>query len=168
MTAINSGSKNSVAAMKLLNCVYSDKAIFNKLIFGLEGVHYKKISENRVEPVEKSKYLYAANAWVYGNQFNAYYMPGQKDGVWEETDKLNRNSNISKLMGFVFDPTPVQAEIAQVAAVNKEFKNVDFTAKDVEQYAKDSTDKAMAAGSGKIAAELQKQIDAWAKANGKK
>lgn len=161
MTAINVNSKNPEAAMKLLNLVYTDKEIFNQLIFGLEGVHYTKTGENSVEPVADSKYNYTAYAWRIGNQFNAYYLPGQADGTWEATDKLNREAQISVLRGFTFNPAKVQAELAQVAAVKKEYLNSQFTTNDIDKYIAEYTDKLNQAGLPNIVKELQAQIDAW-------
>lgn len=161
MTAINVNSKNPEAAMKVLNLVYTDKEIFNMLLFGLEGVHYNKTDENSVESVTDTKYNYSAYAWRLGNQFNAYYLPGQEDGLWEETAKLNNEAEISKLRGFSFNPTNVQAELAQVAAVNKEYFNGQYTTTDIDSYITERSAKLERAGMPAVIAELQKQMDAW-------
>lgn len=164
MTAINVNSKNSEAAMKLLNLIYTDKEIFNELLYGIEGEHYTKTGENSVElttsPAD-SKYTFSGYGWMLGNQFNAYYMPGQAEGLWEETDKLNREAEISPLRGFVFDPTNVQSEMAQVGAVVKEYANGQFTAKDIDSYIAERNAKMEQAGLSAIMEETQKQIDAW-------
>lgn len=161
MTAININSKNKEAAMKLLNLVYTDKEIFNELLFGIEGTHYTKTGENSAEPIADSKYNYSAMAWKLGNQFNAFYLPGQADGLWEATDKLNREAQVSVLRGFTFNPTNVQAEIAQVAAVKKEYLNAQYTTKDIDGYIAEYNDKLNQAGLPNIEKELQAQIDAW-------
>jgi putative aldouronate transport system substrate-binding protein len=168
MTGFSSTSIHPEAAMKLYNVLYSDKEIFNMLLFGLEGDHYKKVGDNRIEPVEGSKYFYGGNAWAYGNQLLAYYLPGQKDGTWDETEDLLNNAVVSPLRGFYFDPTPVQAELAQCDAVIKEFKNMDYVAADIDVFISDITGKLKAAGMETVAAEFQKQVDAWAASVGKK
>lgn len=161
MTAVNINSKNPEAAMKLLNLVYTDKEIFNELLFGLEGTHYTKTGENSVEPAEDSTYNYSAYAWKIGNQFNAWYLPGQEEGLWEETDKLNREAQVSVLRGFTFNPSNVQAELAQVSAVNKEYFNGQFTANDIDAFITEKKEKLEQAGLPVIVEELQKQIDTW-------
>lgn len=161
MTAINVNSKHPAEAMKLLNTIYTDKEIFNELLFGLEGVHYNKTAENHVEPVENTKYYYGTEAWKFGNQFNAWYLPGQADGLWEATDKMNREAQVSVLRGFVFNPENVQAELAQLAAVTKEFKNMQYVADDIEKYIQDKNQKLEQAGIMTVLEEVQKQVDAW-------
>lgn len=161
MTAINVNSKNPEAAMKLLNLVYTDKEIFNELLFGIEGVHYNKTGENSAESVAETKYNYSAYAWRMGNQFNAHYLPGQEDGLWLETDKLNCEAQVSILRGFTFNPANVQAELAQIAAVNKEYKNGQFTTKDIDKFIEEKNNKLKQAGLDKVLEELQKQIDEW-------
>lgn len=164
MNAINVNSKNPEAAMKLMNLMYTDKEIFNELVFGIEGEHYTKTGENSVEltsNASESKYTFSGYAWMLGNQFKAYYMPGQADGLWEETDKLNKEAQISPLRGFVFDPSNVQSELAQVGAVVKEYANGQFNAKDIDAYIAERNAKMEQAGLSAIMEETQRQIDAW-------
>lgn len=78
-----------------MNLVYSDKEIYNELLFGIEGEHYKKTGENSVEVIDSTKYDFSGYGWMLGNQFNAYYLPGQAEGVWEQTDELNRAAEVS-------------------------------------------------------------------------
>lgn len=161
MTAVNVNSKNPEAAMKLLNLVYTDKEIFNELLFGLEGTHYEKTGENSAQPVTDSKYNYSAYGWKMGNQFNEWYLPGQEEGLWEATDKLNREAQVSVLRGFMFNPANVQAEIAQIAAVDKEYYNGQYTAEDIDKYISERNEKLEQAGLNKVIEELQNQIDTW-------
>lgn len=161
MTAINVNSKHPVEAMKLLNLIYTDKEIFNELLFGLEGVHYTKTGENSVEPMADTKYNLGSYAWKLGNQFNAWYLPGQAEGIWEETDKLNNEAQISALRGFTFDPTNIQSELAQLGAVVKEFANGQYDAKDIDAYIAERNAKMEQAGLAKVMEETQRQIDAW-------
>lgn len=161
MTAINVNSKNPEAAMKLLNLVYTDKEIFNELLFGLEGVHYNKTGDDSIELVEDSGYCLGTQAWKLGNQFNAWYMPGQEEGTWEATDELNRSSEISPIRGFTFNPENVQAEIAQINAVVAEFKNGQYTTDDIDQYIADRNAKLEEAGLQTVMDECQRQLDEW-------
>lgn len=160
MTAINVNSKNPEAAMKLLNLVYTDKEIFNELLFGIEGVHYNKTGDNSIEPISDT-YAYGTMAWALGNQFNAYLLPGQEEDLWTKTDELNRTATVSPLRGFTFNPENVQAELAQLAAVVAEFKNGEYITDDIEQFIVDRTAKLEAAGLNTVLEEVQRQVDEW-------
>ena len=77
ITAISRTSKNPERAMMLYNLLYTDKTLYNILCFGIEGTHYTKISDNTIDVAQNSAY-FPNTAWLFGNQFNAYYMKGQK------------------------------------------------------------------------------------------
>ncbi len=167
MTAINKNSKNPDRAMMLIDLVYTDKDVFNTLIFGMENTHYTKVSQNEVKVPDDSKYKMGNMAWMLGNQFNAYYMNGQKPGTWEETDKINKEAKVSIIRGFTFDPEPVKNELAQITSVNKEFDKMMYNP-DFERMYNSWLEKLNKAGIQKVVDETQRQIDEWAKANGKK
>ena len=161
MTAVNINSEHPEEAVKLLNLVYTDKEIFNELLFGIEGTHYNVVSENHVEVVPDATYNFGPNAWRIGNQFNAWYMPGQEDGLWEATDKLNKEATVSALRGFTFDQSNVQAEMAQLAAVAAEYKNGQFTTNDIEAFITEYQGKMEQAGILTVVDEVNRQIEEW-------
>ena len=130
------------------------------LVYGIEGTHYKKIGENRIEIVPDTGYILAS--WSVGNVFNSYLFQGQDDNVWEETIKQNESAKTSLLMGFNFDPEPVKAEIAQCQSVIDEYTPGLWTGSvDPDTYLPQFIDKLMSSGSDRIIAEEQKQIDVW-------
>ena len=162
MTAVNVNSKHPEAAIKLLNLLFTDKEVFNMLLYGIEGVHYNKIDETHAQKVENTKYNYSGQAWRLGNQFLAYYSPTQVDGTWEATAEMNRTAQVSPMRGFVFDATNVQAELAQISAVTKEYSDaLAYVAEDIEAYIAERAAKLETAGLSKVVAEVQAQLDAW-------
>lgn len=161
MTAVNVNSKHPVEAIKLLNLVYTDKEIYNELLFGLEGVHYKTVEENHVEVLPDSKYNLSGYSWKMGNVFNAWYVPGQEDGLWEATDKLNKEATRSTLRGFTFDNANVQAELAQLSAVEAEYKGGQYVTADIESWMQEYKDKLVQAGIDTLKDEVNSQIEAW-------
>ena len=168
MTAINVNSKNPEAALKMYAAFWLDEEIFNTFLYGIEGEHYTKVSENRVEQIADSGYNRSGCGWMVGNNFNQWLMPGQEDGVWEETEAINRSAVPAVLTGFTFNTEPVSTEIAQISTVAGEYSNQFLYADDVDAWYKEFYDKLKAAGVDKVVEEAQKQIDAWAAANGKK
>ena len=161
MTAINYASKNPEAALKMYTVMWTDPEIYNILVFGIEGEHYTKVAENRVEQIADSGWSVAGMfGWQLGNQFNAMVLPGQGDDIWVETDALNKNAIQSKLAGFSWDSTEVSTELAQLTAKMAELpspwmNNVDYTT------VYDSwTTEMDSIGGVELKANLQEQIDA--------
>lgn len=164
MTAIGADSKNPELAMKLIELVNTDKQLYNLLCYGLEGKHYSFNEEGKlVSGFEVTKYQPASD-WVFGNQFNAYVSEGMSDTVWEETEQMNNESQVSPIFTFEEDITPYKSEVAQIASVNSEYENSFIYIKDDEQYEarlEEYISKLNAAGQQKVLTELQKQLDAY-------
>ena len=167
MTAINANSENPEAAIKLLGVMWTDKEIFNMLVFGLEGEHYTKVGENKVELIEDSGYDRSSLAWSFGNQFQAYEMMGQRDGIWEETAVLNAQAEPSHLAGFNNDLTSVETESAQVSSVVTEYTTQLICAEDFDACLEEYREKLKAAGIDKVVEVTQKNINEWRAENGK-
>ena len=123
MTAVNALSKHPEEALRMLEIMNTDAEIFNMLNFGVEGVNYNKDEKGKVALIDESGYFYNS-AWAIGNQFNALLMSNQEDGIWEATDKLNREAEITPINGFSFSNANVTTEIANVAAVRSEERRV--------------------------------------------
>ena len=147
--------------MELLNLVNTDPEVYNLLCYGIEGEHYNKTGDNRIELVENSGYQPNVD-WAFGNQFNAYLKGDQPDDVWEQTIALNESSEVSPLLGFVFDQEPVQNQIAQCqSVVDQYYKSIVTGSVDPDQYIPEFLDKLEQAGASEIIAEKQSQLDEW-------
>lgn len=110
LNVISRTSKNPEKAIKVLEKLNTDTELYNLLVFGLEGKHYEKISDEVVRPIENSGYK--MDAWKFGNQFNAFYKEGQSTDTWDKTIELNDNAAISPIWGFNFKSAPVKNEIS--------------------------------------------------------
>lgn len=168
MLGINVNSKNPEAAVKLINLLWADAELFNELMFGLEGVHYNKVGEDRVEVIEGSDWNLYVNDWSYGNQFSRWKLPSEPDDIWDAIYEQNVTALVSPLRGFSADTSNLQVEIAQVSAVKKEYsKQLRYAESDAEyeklreEYVKKMKD----AGADTICEEIQKQVDEWIAAN---
>jgi len=161
MQAISKNSKNPERAMKFINLLNTDKELYNAISYGVEGKHYKKVSDNVVQINKDGGYAPNAN-WVFGNTFNAYLVEGMDPSVMEQTKKENESATKSPLMGFKFDNTPVMAEIANLATViDEHLPGLDTGTVDPNTNLKVFQDKLKQAGIEKIIDEMAKQIEAW-------
>lgn len=159
--AISRTSKNPEKALELLELVNTDKELYNLLVFGIEGKHYEKIGENRIKPVENS--TYRNSAWLMGCQFNAYFLEGQEETVWEETKEYNATAKRSPLWGFTLDTNPIKTEIAQTTAIADEYEYISMGQEDPENVYDEFFDKMEKAGMSKIIDEIQRQVDEFIK-----
>jgi putative aldouronate transport system substrate-binding protein len=160
LTAINRNSENKERAMMLIELMNTDKELYNLMVYGIEGTHYKKVGENRIEPIPDAKYK--NNAWELGCQFNAYLLPGQVDDVWEVTKKGNAEAKKPPMHGFTFDKNNLKTEQANITALTKENKAIFYGLIDnYEAKLLELRDKLVKAGMTKYKEEAQRQIDEY-------
>ena len=157
--------------MKLLNLLQSDKELYNLLTFGIEGEHYTKTGDDRIEtPYESgqgtSDDKYGLWKWIIGNTHLAYQTQAEPDGYKEWVfDEVNSTDKHSRLMGFVPDTSKIESSIAQVNAVKSEYFGslASGSMSDWESTYNEWMEKVKAAGNEEIKAELQRQIDEFLK-----
>jgi putative aldouronate transport system substrate-binding protein len=159
MTALPKTSRNPEKALQMWNLFNIDEELFNMLVYGLEGQDYVKTGENRIEPIENG---YSLPAWMLGNQFTAYLLPGQPDDVWQETIRLNEIAKPNPLNGFVMDVSDLKVEVANIQAVGEEFdKILKNGLADVEETIARKNKKMKEAGYEKVVAAVEKQLAQW-------
>lgn len=164
MMAITKNSKNPERAMMLLNLMYTDKTLLNMAVFGIEGKHYTKVNDNTIEPIKDSPFYPGAVAWRFGNQFLDYLKPTEDPKKWEILKKFNESSIPMNTLGFTFDSSNLQTEMAAIVNVSKEYQPVILTgAVDPDVYLPKYMAKLKEAGIEKVATELQKQYDEFLK-----
>lgn len=166
LTAISRTSENPERAMMFLNQLFTDPVLFNLIAMGIEGVHYNMDGKYAV-PVENCGYNPNSD-WAIGNTFLAHLRVGQSETVFEETAEINNTANVSPLMGFNFDATPVQNELAAMASVVDEYKyTLRSGAVDPDTILPEIRAKLETAGLNIAKEEMQRQINEWKAANGK-
>ena len=114
------------------------------------------------------------NAVPYTWQYGWYYWnlggltvskvpEGTDPNFASDLAKMNMEATPSDLMGFAFDPAPVETEIAACKNVNKEFMNTLTLgqAEDVDKVVDEYIKKLKDNGIEKIVAEANKQIQEW-------
>jgi putative aldouronate transport system substrate-binding protein len=161
LIGISKQSKNPDRSAMFLELINTDKQLYNLMTYGIENKHYKKVSDNLIEQVKDSGFDQSGISWMFGNQFNAYYKAKEDVGNWEKTEEINKATQYSPLMGFVFNQEPVKNEVAACNAVKDEFKNMFTGFGDVEKDYPKFIDKLKKAGIEKVTAEAQKQVDAF-------
>ncbi|MGM0881370.1 MAG: ABC transporter substrate-binding protein [Bacillota bacterium] len=161
MQAISKTSKNPERALMFLNLLNTNKELLNLVSYGIEGKHYTRVSADTIKPIENGGYN-PNITWVLGNGFLADMQEGQSQEVRELTLKENSEAESSPILGFTFDPGPVQTEIANIMAVNDEYgPPLNTGAVSADEKLAVYIEKRKEAGIDKVIAEVQKQLDAW-------
>ncbi len=170
LQAINVNSQNAENAIKLLELVNTDSTLINLLSFGIEGVHYEKLTENTIHKFSKAEHEakgtsgYGVEAWIFGNVFNGYAVEGNSDDIWVQTKAVNDGAKKSPILGFSADMEPIKTEMNNCNSIVTEYMDkmneglVDPIATNNEML-----EKLKLAGVDKIIGELQRQIDEWVK-----
>ncbi len=159
-TVIGRNSKNPEKAMALLNYINTDSEILNLLSFGIEGENYEKIGENQYRFFNTNHdERYEIWTWALGNVFNGLSGADEPADVWQQTIEYNDKARLSRLVGFSIDDSNIRTELAQMETVLKEYAVREKGALDPKDYYDKFLAKMHEAGSDKVVAEYQKQID---------
>lgn len=168
MNAISSTSKNPARAMKFIELLRTDEEVHNILQFGVEDVHYIKDLDNpnRIASfISGSGYDNRNFGWGLGTEFISYLIEGQEDNLWEEVQNINKNTPMTKLIGFNFSVTDsvLKQKISNCkAVVNKyitAFEKAQFKDKDstYQQFMKELKE----AGSEDVIKAKQSQLNGF-------
>lgn len=166
LQAISRTSKNPERALMFLDLVNSDPELYNLLVYGIEGEHYTKVEDNRIELIPDSGYSTGV-PWMIGNTFNGYLTGDTEATVYEETQELNETAEASRIMGFNFNPEKVATQISQCATVTEKYlKGLGYGMyDDVDATLAQMNEELRAAGMDDIIAEKQAQLDEWVAEN---
>jgi putative aldouronate transport system substrate-binding protein len=166
MIGISRTSKDPERAMMVLNLLHSDKELLNLLDWGIEGIHYVKISDNMIklpDGVDPSKRSYNhGSQWMFGNQFLSYLWENEAPDKWEQFKKFNESAKPSLGLGFIFDPSSVKSELAVLNNIRDEFgAALETGSVDPDEVLPKYIEKAKEAGAHKVLAEKQRQFDEY-------
>ncbi|MGB7338208.1 MAG: ABC transporter substrate-binding protein [Phototrophicaceae bacterium] len=173
LNGISYTSEHPELAMQFLGLLNTDPVFYNMLSKGLEGVHWEWADEEQllIQPANGAESFadtgYAPNTdWMFGNVFNAYYTDPTQIGAWPATAELNRAARPSPVLGFTFDGSEVETEIASVSAVLQEYGDpMGSGLIDVDEGIATLNQVLQDAGIERIREEMQRQIDEWKASN---
>ncbi|MDO3410309.1 ABC transporter substrate-binding protein [Saccharibacillus sp. CPCC 101409] len=167
MMAISANSEYPEKAMQFLNLLNTDPVLRNMVDSGIEGTHYKKTADNRLENLDESK-NYDMPSYSLGNNMLLYLNPNDPENKWDEFKTFNESGVDSPILSFNFDPKNVSTEMTAVQNVKEQFWSSLMTGTvDPDKYLPQAIEKFNQAGLEKVMAEAQSQLDAWKAENGK-
>lgn len=163
MVAISATSDNPEKVMEFITLMNTDPYLRNLIEFGIEGEHWEFVDEEAGVITQEGMTDYApSGGWTLGNQFITYTFPETPEDKWDRYREFNESAYTSRILGFQFDPEPVQTEWAAVENVMAEFETPLLTGSvDPDEFLPEFLEKRDAAGYPAILEELQRQLDAW-------
>lgn len=175
VNSISITSKNPERSLMMLELVNTDNYVATTIRFGLEGEHYAVQEDGRIDftgmrngdPADRGYYTW------YGASIGSFMhssIPNTYPADFAELMMEANNQAISDTnMGFIFDPSPVQNEIAACTSVVGEY-TVNFKfgfIENVDEVLDEFVAKLEASGAQKIIDEAQSQLNVWRAAQGK-
>ena len=154
--------------MQVLDFMYGSAEFMNLYNWGIEGEHYVvKDAEKDIigfpDGVDASNTAYNLNlGWELPNQFIAYKWTGSDPQLWEKMEEFNSSAKESKALGFYFDGSAYESQIAALTNVVKQYAgSLNSGSADPEEYIPKFLEDLQAAGIDEIIAAKQEQFDKW-------
>jgi putative aldouronate transport system substrate-binding protein len=171
MLAVSRTSKDPERAVMFLNLMHSDPRIVNLMDYGIEGKHYVKVDgkDNVIKvpdgfATSKDTGYYPGNNWQVGNQFLSYLFENEDPQKWEKFQAFNESGVTSPILGFTYNSEKTKNEEAALASVYKSYiDGLSGGELDPAKFLPEFNDKLKKAGSEKVIAEKQRQIDEFMK-----
>lgn len=159
MAAVGINSKHPEKAVEFIKLLNDDKELYNLISFGIKDIDYKQDEDGRIELIKNSGYNNLGDSWKFGNTSNSLILNTQELNVWEETERINNESEKSTILGFTFDKNSnVKTQISNVASLTSEYEVINRGVKDPNTYMEEYLRKLKEAGIEKIYEEIQAQL----------
>ena len=154
-------------AVQFLNLVMTNAELANLMNYGIEGVHYEKVSEHIIdypEGVDASNVGYGIQIVSFGDSAEIYQRAPFTEEWYETLDQYSaENAQLSQAFGYVFDSSSVRTQVAAVSSVIGEYNPslMCGMVEDVEGRVEEFRAALKTAGIDEIIAENQRQFDEW-------
>ena len=168
---INQNCEDPVAAMQVLNLLYTDPDLATLFCWGEEGKEWVETEDGHITfpegvDAQNSEYFNNVN-WELCNQFIARIWEGDELTLWDRMQKFNDEAEASKAMGFTWDNSEVAGEYTALTNVYTEYQSqLELGFVDPDVVVPEMVERLKAAGLDDYMAAKQEALNAWAEANG--
>lgn len=147
------------ACMKWLELLNTDKTYADLFVYGVEGVQYTREADGRITKIADSGW--ANDVWKSTNTWNASIQSNESPNKYEEYTEFNAIATNSPLLGFRADVSNVNTEMAAIQAIYNESRILLARGFYDEEDLEDIITRCKGAGSDKVCAEIQAQLDSF-------
>ena len=159
MNCISSACEHPDKALQFLELVNTDSYVRDLLYYGVKGDNWEYTADGKVH---KNNSDWSMAGYTQGTFFNVTPTDDVEFNQWDEVKELNEKAEPSVLLGFTFDPSAVQDEIANCASIMEQYKGELLTGTaDPEVTVPQMMQEMRDAGFDDIVAEAQAQVDAF-------
>lgn len=161
---ISRASQAKEEAIKFIEALNVDHYLRNLYAYGIEGTHYERVEgfDNTIAKIPEVSDRYNVPAYSQGQFMNLYSLEGSPEDQWTRVAEQNESAEASELLGFMFNPINVEAEIAAMNnVVNKYATSLNTGAGDVTSTLATMNEELYASGMQDVLDEVQLQIDAF-------
>lgn len=161
------GSLNSISincpypekALQLLDIINTDTYVRDLFYYGVEGENWEYTEDGRVHKINAE---WTMVGYTQATFFNVSLTDDMDFNQWDEVRELNDNATASVLLGFFFDTTPIQDQLASCIEIFNRYKGEVLTGTtDPAVSVPQMMEEMRAAGFDDIVAEAQAQVDAF-------
>lgn len=166
ITCLNRATPDPVAAVQLMNELYTDPQLSTLLVWGEEGTDYVTDPDGRIHfpdgvDTRNAEWYHSMN-WEMPNQYICPVWVGDSQDLGSRIMDFNAQAEKSIAMGFTFDNSAYTAEYAALQNIYDEYANqLLYGFLDPVSGTAEFNEKLKAAGLNKYIAEKQRQLDVW-------
>lgn len=166
ITCLNSATPDPVAAVQLMNELYTDSELSTLLVWGEEGTDYVKDPDGHIHFPEgvdsRNAEWYHTMNWEMPNQYICPVWVGDSPDLGCQIMEFNAQAETSIALGFTFDNSAYTAEYAALQNIFDEYANqLLYGFLDPVSGTEEFNVKLKKAGLYKYIAEKQRQFDVW-------
>jgi putative aldouronate transport system substrate-binding protein len=157
---ISANTKYPEKCLEFLNLVNMDTKVRDMFFYGEEGVNFEYTSDNKVNKLNQD---WSMAGYTQGTFFTVSQQASEEFNQWDEVKALNEKAKASVLLGFTFDTTEVEDQLANCMEIWLRYKSEMLTGVlDPAEAVPEIKEELMSAGLQDVIDEAQKQVDAFA------
>ncbi|SCY76313.1 putative aldouronate transport system substrate-binding protein [Lachnospiraceae bacterium XBB2008] len=166
ITCLNQATPDPVAAVQVMNELYTDPKLSTLLVWGEEGKDYVTDQDGQIDfpagvDYQNAEWYHTMN-WEMPNQYICPVWVGNPPDLGARMMEFNTNAETSIAMGFTFDNSAYTAEYAALQNIYDEYANqLLYGFLDPVEGTAEFNEKLKKAGLNKYIAEKQRQLDVW-------
>ena len=160
MNMISANTKHPEKCLQLLNLVNTDTKLRDMFYYGEEGVNFEYVDVDGTQKVHKINEDWSMAGYTQGTFFTVTPVETDTNDQWGEIKELNENAVPSVMLGFNFDTTEVESQLANCREIWLRYRSeVMAGVNDPAEVVPKIKKELMAAGFQEVLDAAQAQVD---------